>query len=376
MNDQQLRIAVNGKSFSSQTKGGAIRASLNIVNSLHQRYCEQGTPNKLEILIPSNRIFSHQEIGVYESVSLKFFINPLFANTYFKNIWEQIHLPLFLRKNQSYQLLLNLTNSAPSLLPLSLSQVLLIHDAGFLNREWFDPIFSRYLKWILLQSQKRNIQLVTVSQFSAKDLLTYFPNINPPKVIFNGYDSPPKSINKNPYEFDYILFIGSINPRKNLANLIHAYNLLKHRLGTGLKLVIIGSKKQIFKAGDISSDADSDILFTGYVDDPTKWSILEGAKCLVFPSFLEGFGLPILEAFSVGTPVVASDIPVFRELFKDAIEYVDPFLPDSIAQGIQNVLINPTYQEDLVRKGHEIKNGFSWSQAAQSYDVLLQKILS
>jgi glycosyltransferase involved in cell wall biosynthesis len=367
-------IAVNGKSFSNDQHGGAIRAALNIINGLNDIYGDR--TKELEILIPSYKEISHQ-LFESKSIRVKVFVSPLYANTYFKNFWEQFILPFYINRTKKYQLLLNLTNSAPVLIPLAIPQILLIHDIGFLNSQWFTHQFSTYLKTIVRVATQRNIYFTTVSQTSADRIQLSFPTIRSPEVIYNGCDKPPVNSIEHNCKFNYIVFIGSLNPRKNLEGLLASFFILKTRIESDLKLLIIGSHKEIFTSHDRNGERcdRKDIIFTDYVDNETKWSILADAKLLILPSFLEGFGLPILEAFSMGIPVVASDIPVFHELYAGAIEYVDPHSPEDIARGMQFVLGSRERQQVLIQNGYEILNKFSWSKTTQAYASIIDKIL-
>jgi glycosyltransferase involved in cell wall biosynthesis len=376
MTPEKVVIVVNGKSFSNDRQGGAIRAALNIVNSLNDIYGDRD--KELEILIPSSKEIPHQKLFESESIRVKFFVSPLYTNTYFKNLWEQFILPLYINRNKKYKLLLNLTNSAPVIIPLSSPQILLIHDIGFLNSQWFARKFSTYLKIVINLATKRNIHFATVSQTSANQIVSNFPVITSPQVIYNGYDKPPVDSIEHKCNFNYIVFIGSINPRKNLKGLLESFFILKSRVKDDLKLLVIGSQKEIFNSQNQNTNLcdRKDIIFTGYIDNKTKWSMLKDAKLLILPSLLEGFGLPILEAFSMGIPVVASDIPVFHELYEDAIEYVNPNSPEDIAKGMQYVLGSKERQKVLIQNGSKIINKFSWLKTAQNYDFFIENVLN
>jgi glycosyltransferase involved in cell wall biosynthesis len=156
-----------------------------------------------------------------------------------------------------------------------------------------------------------------------------------------------------PVEGDYLLYLGLRIAHKNLDGLIRAFLLLGEEF-PDLKLVIAGTR---YSTPDMVDRWKEDPRLMGKlveIPDPSDEEIvglLSGAKAFVFPSFAEGFGLPPLEAMASGVPVVCSDIPVFREVYGDAVRYVDPWQPESIAEGIREVLSDQSIWNLLVDRG-------------------------
>ncbi|MCI0562117.1 MAG: glycosyltransferase family 4 protein, partial [Nitrososphaera sp.] len=291
--------------------------------------------------------------------------SALYRNSLARSLWEQILLPVLIRKHSGYDILINLTNSAPVFLSPGIPQVLLLHDVSFRNTRWFSRSFSAYLTWVFHRAITRGIQLVTVSNTSAAQIAEMFPTGSKVHVIPNDADHPGEVVKAREVGYRYGLFLGSLNPRKNLDGAISGFQNFIATTRDDLRLVVVGAEKQIFaRAKQAKFD---NIVFRGYVDDLEKWELLRGADFLLFPSFLEGFGIPILEAMRVGTPVVASDIPVFRELFEDAVEYVDPHSPADIGRGIRELHGNVTKREWMIMRGLEVAKKFSWTRAAQNY---------
>jgi glycosyltransferase involved in cell wall biosynthesis len=169
---------------------------------------------------------------------------------------------------------------------------------------------------------------------------------------------------------DYILSLCSIQPRKNLLRLIEAYSLLR-RLHPGVKLptLVLAGKRgwlenetiQAAQRGDLSAD----IRFTGYVADEHLNALYSGASCFVYPSYFEGFGLPILEAMQCGAPVIAGDRTSIPEVAGEAALLFDPFDVHSLVQALQRVLNDDEYRTMLGAKGLQRASEFSWQTTAR-----------
>lgn len=327
-----MRIAVNGKSLGVAEQGGAVRVANNVI-----RYLALAAPElSFDVLLPAPVA---RDADLPPNVSLRVVHPVRRADGLRKSIWEQLLLPAYVRRAGVYSLLLNLTNSAPVLRSPGVPQLLLLHDAGFLNREWFSAAYSHYVTWLVRAAGRRGIRIVTVSRTAAEQLHGAFPGMPSPVAIPNGIDDPPDGIQAPSDLPPYVLFLGSMNPRKNIQGALQGFRLYKERAGGELQLVIVGAEKSLFRAATTDgATAADDVRFLGYVDERRKWSLLCGARALLLPSFLEGFGLPVGEAIKLGTPVVVSDIPVFRELFGDIPVYVAPDSPASIAAGLVSAL--------------------------------------
>jgi glycosyltransferase involved in cell wall biosynthesis len=177
-------------------------------------------------------------------------------------------------------------------------------------------------------------------------------------------------------EGDYLLYLGLRIAHKNLEGLIRAFLLVAEAF-PGLRLVIAGSR---YREGDAVDRWNKDPRLADRlveIFNPSDEEILRlfaGAKAFVFPSFAEGFGLPPLEAMASGVPVVCSDIPVFREVYGDAVHFVDPHRPESIAEGIRRVLTDHLYATGLARKGRERSGLYRKERSMNSYLDLIRKL--
>ena len=191
----------------------------------------------------------------------------------------------------------------------------------------------------------------------------------------------------------YILFIGRIEKKKNVLGLIHAFRRLIdsrdannessanlrisnsqiRKFGSDsqfapLKLVLAGSlgygSEDILQAIK-TFKLENHVVHLGWVDRASYHALLMSASALILPSFGEGFGLPVLEAMAVGIPVIASDISALREVGGNAVQFVNPYDSQSIAQGIQTVLQNEMLQSEMIKKGKERAREYSWDKTAR-----------
>jgi glycosyltransferase involved in cell wall biosynthesis len=166
----------------------------------------------------------------------------------------------------------------------------------------------------------------------------------------------------------YILFVGTMQPRKNIVRLVDAYISLRQKHHIEEKLVISGRKgwlwEPIMKKIKEANLADS-IKFIDYVESSDLPSLYNGASLLTLPALYEGFGLPPLEAMACGTPVVVSNVSSLPEVVGDAGVLVDPNSVNSIAEGLLKVLMDKNLQEEMSKKGIEQARKFTWEETAR-----------
>lgn len=168
----------------------------------------------------------------------------------------------------------------------------------------------------------------------------------------------------------YALFVGTIEPRKNLETLFAAWRLLRRRLEEAPSLVVcgrLGWKDEDLRREVAAGREEGWLHHPGYVSNPELAALFRGALFLAFPSHYEGFGLPVLEALSCGTPVVASDLPVLREVAGDAALFAPPDRPEAWAQLCAALATDPCLREDLAARGRARASQFSWRRAAEEH---------
>ncbi|MFN8413875.1 MAG: glycosyltransferase family 1 protein [Anaerolineales bacterium] len=284
------------------------------------------------------------------------------------NLWEQISLPKQIKKNE---LLWSPANAGPWMVK---NQVVTLHDASvFDHPEWFKPAFVAWtqLSWKILSKQARAI--ITVSNFSCERLKLHL-GIPEYKihVIYNGVGKPfecqpsekvSEVKRKYALEKPYFLFVGTNEPRKNLAVLTQAWQILNSHTHT---LFIAGGEGTVFKKTDFSHQ--------NYVPDEDLPALYAGATAHVIPTLYEGFGLTALEAMACGTPVIASDIPIFRELFKDEVLFSNPHDANELAIAMQKIIDHKSLADELREKGLHLAKKLSWDETAHQTQTLLESL--
>ena len=175
----------------------------------------------------------------------------------------------------------------------------------------------------------------------------------------------------------YLLFVGNIEPKKNIETLIHAYVQLRNETIYQFPLLIVGKKSEHFyKVWEVVKKlhVEKEVLFTDGVNDDELPSLYSGAELFVFPSLFEGFGIPVIEAMACGTPVVASHRASIPEVAKDAALFVDPLNRDEIAGAMYQILQNSTLKDQLVEKGLSHSKKFTWEKTARETLKLYERI--
>ncbi len=287
-------------------------------------------------------------------------------------------LSIELRKNRVDVLHVQFT--APPRTPCAL--VATIHDLSFEHLpETFKRRSRAQLRLTVRRTAQKAAQILTLSAFSRSDIIeTYAVDparvfVTPPAAPANFAPVTDESALRRirasyGIERDYILALGSIQPRKNLVRLIHAYSSLSrvHTKNQLPQLVLAGKRgwleAETIRAAE-QSEARRDILFIGYVPDSDLPALYSGAMCFAYPSYFEGFGLPVLEAMQCGTPVIAGNRTSLPEAAGDAGVLFDPFDEAAIAFALTRVIENPDYRAELRVKGRERAAAFSWRTTAK-----------
>jgi len=171
----------------------------------------------------------------------------------------------------------------------------------------------------------------------------------------------------------YILFVGNLEPRKNLVRLIEAFGRLKARHTLPHQLIVAGKRgwlyRSIFEAVERLGLRD-DVIFTGYVPAEDLPALYAMADLFAFPSLYEGFGLPVLEAMACGTPVLTARTGSLPEVAGEAAWYVDPLDVEALADGMARILTDPGTRADLVDRGLLQAKRFTWAKtAAATLDI-------
>ena len=265
-----------------------------------------------------------------------------------------------------------------------LKTVVTVHDLGAEFLPKTHQIKQRlYLNLMTHHQLKSATHIITVSKATKEDLIK---RVGIPEkkitVVYEGYNKelfkPQKgdTLNITLKQFglknqEYFLFVGTIQPRKNLARLIEAFAALNNPP----KLILAGSKgwlsDEIYELPKKLGIEDS-VKFLGYVPDEKLPALYSGAKAFLFPSLFEGFGLPVLEAMACGCPVLTSNISSLPEVAGKAAILVNPYSVEEIAQGIEEIKTQDT-RNKLIKSGFEHVKKFSWEKAARETLLVLEK---
>ncbi|MBU4480620.1 glycosyltransferase family 4 protein [Patescibacteria group bacterium] len=305
----------------------------------------------------------------------------------FIGIWEQIYFP-FVQFLKGVDLLHSPVSAVPIVAPCK--TVLTIHDLTFKiypkTMQWWDRF---YWNFFITQGVKRVERIITDSINTKKDLIKYY-NIQKNKVsviplccssqyymssndLFLNEIKQKYNINK-----PYILFVGTLEPRKNISILLKAFNIAKQKGKLKHSLVIVGRKGWLFD--DIfqivkNLRMENDVIFTDFVPDEDLPSFYHRAELFIYPSMYEGFGLPPLEAMACGTPVITSNSSSLPEVVGDAGILIDPKDVNAFASAIVRVLNNEELKIELAKKGKLRAQRFTTEKMAYKTIKIYKKII-
>lgn len=260
-----------------------------------------------------------------------------------------------------------------------------IYDLAFqFFPETLDPKNLKRIQRDIFYSLSRSDRILTISENTRNELITEFdiPSCNI-EIIYPSFNIsksnlPIKTLQeKFKIKNDYILYVGNLEPRKNIERLILAYAKLKKESDIPYQLVLAGQKgwlyNQIFETVS-SKNLQDDVIFTGYIGEVEKAALYRNAALFVYPSLYEGFGIPILEAMSVGTPVVCSSTSSMPEVAGDAAILVNPLDTDSIANGIYHLITDQALRQSKIGLGKARAAKFSWDKSAQDLMTLYRSM--
>ena len=286
-------------------------------------------------------------------------------------LWEHLVLPFIVNRG-GFDLFHTPDHILP-LLPIKCRKVITVHDLSFVNHpELFTAGKRSYKQLMTPLSLKRADRIIAVSQNTKNDIVKLYKT-DPGKVtvVYNGVGEEFCEVEskdvlseaRKKYELPdkYILFVGTIEPRKNIINLIKAYK----KSGTDLILAIVGKKGWMSDSIIKEITSDNRILWLDTVGSKDLPALYSMADLFVYPSLYEGFGLPVLEAMACGTPVITSNVSSLPEVAGDAAVLVDPDNADAIACAIKNILKNEELRKSLISKGPEQARKFSWKKCAK-----------
>jgi glycosyltransferase involved in cell wall biosynthesis len=265
-----------------------------------------------------------------------------------------------------------------------------IHDISFMHNPKDFPFgLKNYYHYFFPRFAKKATRIVTVSDFSKQDIASQFniklENID---VVYNGSNEIYEPISeeqiletKKGYTHgnDFFIFVGALSPRKNVANLLSAFEIFKTRTKSNLKLVIVGEK--MFKTKRIKSaynrmNSKNDVVFTGRLSPQKLRNLYGSALALTFVPYFEGFGIPIIEAMNCETTVITSNVTSMPEVAGDAALFIDPHSVNSIADAMIKIYEDKELRKELIEKGKVQKQRFSWDKTAEKFWNSIEKVIN
>ena len=295
-------------------------------------------------------------------------------------LWVQFQLPHILNQ---LEIDLYLHTGTPPFIPLlppwsKIKKIIFVHDViNVKSPRFFKPItfvHSSVAKWLAL----RSFDHILCNSVATKNDAVRLLQANPEKItvvplgLSEAFQKLPSTealhrarLIVGNDDLPFVLFVGTIEPRKNLEGLLHGFKI--SGLANNHRLVVVGARG--WKASGVSKivkrlDLDETVVLSGFVSDAELSALYRSASVFCYPSFDEGFGLPVLEAMACGCPVVSSGIPALREVGGDAPIYIDPKSTQSIASALRKVAENKRYRETMARRGIDRAKRFSWNKAA------------
>lgn len=303
-----------------------------------------------------------------------------------KKFWTQFALPIRLTFGKKPDVFFSMAHYGPRF--SKIPYIVTIHDLSYLH---FPELFRKEDLLQLTNWSKYSIEKsahIIVPSKSTKDDIVKNYGVRPDKitVTYEGYNSdlfkPASKQNvqkaKQKYKIagEYLIFIGTLQPRKNIVRLIEAFSKMADKK---ISLVVVGKKGWIYDEILLKSkelNIEKRVIFTDFVPDEDLSGLISGAKVYVNPSLWEGFGIPVIEAQACGTPVAVSNTSSLPEIVGDSAVLFDPENTNSIASRIEKVIVSEKLSKDLVQKGFKNIERFSWDKCARETLAVLQKFAS
>jgi glycosyltransferase involved in cell wall biosynthesis len=298
--------------------------------------------------------------------------------------WFQFSVPYILKKYKA-----DLFFSPDGFIPIacSIKTITTIHDINFEAFPEFVPkLTAAYYRYFFPKFARSSNSILTVSQFSKNELIKYYQI--PPNKIIVAYNGLNEAFIQSDIQYvdncnleenkPYFLFVGALSPRKNIVSLLKAFDLFKQKTGLDYKLLIVGEKLHL--CGTMleqytQMQYQKDVVFLGRLELKQLICTYKNAFALLFLPLYEGFGIPLLEAMASGTPIIASDIPVFREVAGDAALFVDCANIDLIAEKMHHLIENKELYKQLIVAGLNRVTQFSWNKSAEIVWNLIEQNL-
>ena len=317
-----------------------------------------------------NHILSHERI----------------RNPYMRILWEQT-IQSKLLKESNIDLIHGPMHVNPIILPKRTASIITVHDlANFKYPQFYKGAKQKYLTAMTRISAKKADRIIAVSESTKQDLINVI-GIKESKidVVHNGLNlnidvgeiDDENIIKKLGLPEKYLLFVGTMEPRKNISSILDALLFLAKEKNERYNLVIAGPKGWLFQEIEkkiLQYQTFGTVKQTGYLSDEELVAVYQNAELFVYPSFYEGFGFPILESMALGTPVLCSETSSMPEVGGDAVEYVDPYNYKQLADKISLITKDTKMRAEMIKEGLKRSRCFNWNKAAVETIKVYEKI--
>jgi len=299
------------------------------------------------------------------------------AKTRYGSVWMQAELPFWV-KEDSIDLFWGTQHILPLMMPSRIKAVLTVHDlVHYIFPKTMKPLNLLINKMIIPPSIHRTDAVVAISNWTLSDVRKYLnPQNKIMEVVHLGVGNPfhPRNAQESKEAMkkkfgipnDFLLTVGTFEPRKNIAGIINAFSLIASKIPHDL--VVVGQhgwkNRHVVRQIELS-DIRRRIHMVGYLSDEILPVMYSAADVFVFPSLYEGFGLPPLEAMACAVPVVASNVSSIPEIVGKAALLVDPHNPVEIADGILKIINNSSVRFELIGRGLHQASTFTWGGTAR-----------
>jgi glycosyltransferase involved in cell wall biosynthesis len=302
-------------------------------------------------------------------------------------VWFELSVKMFIKKTQ-----IDLFISPDGFIPIhsNCKTVSVIHDLNFEHRVQDVPLLTRsYYKRFFPKFASHSDRIIAVSKYSKKDIIhTYNIDTSKIDVVYNGVSDTfrpltidiQKRIQNNYAKGEpFFLYVGAIHPRKNIANMLLAFDKFCQQSNKNFMLLLVG--KKMFDNSDLDSLHSSmlykdNVVFTGWLTDEVLKDMMASAHALLFIPYFEGFGIPVIEAMKSGVPVICSNVTSLPEVAGDAALMVSPESLKDISNAMLKITRDNELRNRLISKGLQKSNEYTWEKTAEGVWNSINKCLS